>query len=100
MGKDYAGRRVRLTEERWRHILEHPEMAGQERKLREVLRAPERVFTSRLDPTVHLYYRFYRRSPVGPKYLMATVKILEQDAFIVTAFFTDELKGGSEIWAR
>lgn len=75
-------------------------MAGQERKLREVLRAPKKVLTSRLDLTVHLYYRFYRRSPVGPKYLMVAVKILEQDAFVITAFFTDELQGGSEIWAR
>ena len=75
-------------------------MAGQESKLREVLSSPEKVLTSQLDSTVHLYYRFYRESPVGPKYLMAAVKILERDAFVITAFFTDEVKGGSEIWAR
>jgi len=23
---DYKGRKIRLTEERWRHILSHPEM--------------------------------------------------------------------------
>lgn len=27
---DYQGRQVRLTNERLRHVLEHPEMAGME----------------------------------------------------------------------
>lgn len=25
---DYEGRVIRLTDERWRHILDHPELAG------------------------------------------------------------------------
>jgi hypothetical protein len=28
------------------------------------------------------------------------VKILEQDAFVITAFFTDEVKGGEQIWPK
>lgn len=97
---DYRGRTVQLTQERWLHIIEHSEMAGQSRKLRSTLRNPDRVFTSRLDPTVHLYYRWFPRSPVGPKHLMAAVKLLEEDAFMITAFFTDDVKGGAEVWAR
>jgi hypothetical protein len=31
---------------------------------------------------------------------MVAVKILEEDAFVVTAFFTDEVKGGKQIWPR
>jgi hypothetical protein len=31
---------------------------------------------------------------------MAAVKILEEDAFVVTAFFTDGVKGGKQIWPR
>jgi len=98
--RDYAGRTVRLTAERWQHLVEHSEMVGQERKLRQTLRAPQTVLTSRLDPTVHLYYRFFRKSPVGAKHLMAAVKMLEQDAFVITAFFTDEIKGGSQVWPK
>jgi hypothetical protein len=26
---DYAGKQIRLTDERWSHILEHPEMVEQ-----------------------------------------------------------------------
>ncbi|MEX0804877.1 MAG: hypothetical protein WD688_16405 [Candidatus Binatia bacterium] len=96
--EDYAGKSVRLTEERWRHILEHPEMARQKQKVRETLKKPDLVLTSHHDFSVGLYYRFYSRSPVGRKYLMVAVKILGDDAFIITAFFTDEVKGGTQIW--
>ena len=98
--KDYAGRVVRLTDERWRHILDHPEMSRQKRRVRETLKEPDMVFTSHRDSSVYLYFRFYPRSPVGRKYLMVAVKILEADAFIVTAFFTDEIKGGSQLWPK
>lgn len=75
-------------------------MVGQERKLRRTLREPQTVLTSLLDPSVHLYYRLFQRSPVGPKYLMVAVKMLGRDAFVITAFFTDELKGAKQIWPR
>ena len=58
------------------------------------------VFTSHKDSSVHVYYRRYSRSPVGSKHLMVAVKILEQDAFVITAFFTDEVKGGEQIWPK
>lgn len=73
-------------------------MVGQRAKLRATLREPGLVLCSRLDESVHLSYRLFRRTPVGTKYLLVAVKILEQDAFIVTAFFTDEAKGGRQLW--
>ena len=36
---DYTDRTVRLTDERLGHIREHPEMIGQERRIREVLQS-------------------------------------------------------------
>ena len=97
---DYADRTVRLTGERLVHIHEHPEMVGQERRIREVLQKPDVVFSSHKDSSVHVYYRHYARSPVGPKHLMVAVKILKEDAFVITAFFTDDVKGGEEIWPK
>jgi hypothetical protein len=41
--KDYQGREVRLTDERLRHILEHPEMADLESALEKTLRQPQYV---------------------------------------------------------
>lgn len=97
---DYADRMVRLTDERLAHIHEHPEMVGQERRIRDVLQKPDVVFTSHKDSSVHVYYRHYDRSPAGSKHLMVAVKILEEDAFVITAFFTDDVKGGEQIWPR
>ena len=97
---DYADRTVRLTDECLGHIREHPETVGQGRRIREVLQEPDAVFTSHKDSSVHGYYRHYARGPVGSKHLMVAVKILEEDAFVITAFFTDEVKGGEQIWPR
>jgi hypothetical protein len=97
---DYADRTVRLTDERLGHIREHPEMVGQERRITEVLQEPDVVFTSHKDSSVHVYYRHYARGPVGSKHLMVAVKILEEDAFVITAFFTGEVKGGEQIWPK
>ena len=38
---DYQGRRIRLTEERLAHILEHPEMSGMDTRIAETLLHPE-----------------------------------------------------------
>jgi hypothetical protein len=97
---DYRGRKVRLTGERWQHVIEHAEMAGQLPRLRSTLRSPDRVLLSRLDTSVHLYYRRFERTPVTSKHLMVAVKDLDDDAFVITAFFTGEVKGGAEIWAK
>ena len=91
---DYADRTVRLTDERLGHIHEHPEMVGEERRIREVLQTPDVVLTSHKDSSVHVCYRHYARGPVRSKHLMVAVKSLEEDAFVITAIFTDEVTGG------
>lgn len=51
---DYAGRTVRLTDERRRHLLSHPEMAALEPLLPSVIASPDRVVRSLTDDTVLL----------------------------------------------
>jgi len=95
---DYEGRTIRLTDERWKHISEHPEMAGMRGALEETLRAPEEVQESVSDPVARLYYRYYHRTMVGGKYLCAVVKMAAEDAFVVTAYLTDRMKKGRIVW--
>lgn len=95
---DYEGRSIRLTEERWAHIEEHPEMTGLRQRVAETLREPENVLESASDSSVRLYYRFYRRTMVGGKHLCVVVKILGEDAFVVTAYLTDRVKRGTLLW--
>lgn len=97
---DFEGRRVRLTAERRAHLLGHPEMTGMLDALAETLRSPEWVMRSASDPHIRLYYRGYRATAVGDKYLCVVVKVAADDAFVVTAYLTDALKRGERLWPR
>jgi hypothetical protein len=96
--KDYQGRDIRLTEERLRHILEHPEMADLESALEHTVRQPQYVIQSRTDPEAALNYRFYVGTKVRDKWLCVVVKYAANDAFVVTAYLTDQLKKGAQLW--
>lgn len=64
-------------------------MIGQDTKIGETLITPDVVIESRHDPSIRLYHKLYE-----------AVKVLADDAFVVTAFFTDREKQGIAIWAR
>lgn len=98
--KDYSGRIVRLTDNRWEHILTRPEMAEQEEKIRETLLIPDKIKSSKYDPEVLLYYKLYERTPVTKKYLLVAVKVEGEEGFILTSFFTDKLKAGETLWEK
>ncbi len=97
---DYKGRAIRLTDERWKHILEHPEMAEQRQRLMETLSSPEVIVTTVKDETIHAYHRFYKETPVTSKYMIVAVKIVDEDAFVVTAFYSSRQKKGKVIWQQ
>ena len=61
-------------------------MTGREGAIEETLRTPERVLESLFDSEARLYYRFYRETTVGAKYLCVVVKITQGDAFVLTAY--------------
>jgi hypothetical protein len=96
--EDCFGRKVRLTDERLAHILEHPEMIGLAEEVELVLRQPLLVRCSRTDDAVRLFYEFYAETIVGGKWLCVVVKYSESDAFVVTAYLTDKPKAGETVW--
>jgi hypothetical protein len=99
--KDIHDRQIRLTDERLKHIEnEHPEMSGQLDKIRETLLNPDKIIRSRTDPDVELFYRNYEVTPVTEKFLCVTVKVIFEDVFIITAYFTDTIKRGEILWKR
>jgi hypothetical protein len=98
--RDYEGLAIRLTEERLAHIAEHAEMAGLIEAIPETLQAPERVVGSLSDPQARLYYRFYFGTMVGGKHLCVVVKVVEDDAFVLTAYLTDRVKRGMPLWPK
>jgi hypothetical protein len=96
--QDFQDRAVRLTDERLRHILEHPEMANLESAVAETLRFPQLVIQSRADDATALCYRFYIGTKVGDKWLCVVVKYDREDAFVLTAYLTDKPRKGEQIW--
>ncbi|MFQ5787430.1 MAG: hypothetical protein ACE5H1_05565 [Thermodesulfobacteriota bacterium] len=73
-------------------------MSGQIKKIYETLLNPERIIRSKTGPDVEMFYRYYDKTPVTRKFLCVLVKILRDDTFIITAYFTDSLKRGELIW--
>ena len=98
--RDCFGRSVRLTDERIAHILQHPELAGMEEEISRVVQAPVEVRISRSDETVQLFYEYYARMRVGGKWLCVVVKYPRDNAFVVTAYLTDQLKPGETLWPK
>lgn len=96
----YDGRMVRLSEAQWRHILFfHPEVEGEQGKLREVVEKPEIVLEGATRDT-RICYRFYPFTPVASKYLAVVIKVLDKEGFIITSYFTERVRKGVVLWRR
>jgi hypothetical protein len=99
--RDIHNRYIRLTDERWKHIeSDHPEMFGQLEKIQAVLLVPHSIVRSRTDLEVELFYRDYEVTPVSHKFLCVVVKVLPDELFMITAYFTDTVKKGQVLWER
>jgi hypothetical protein len=95
---DYKGREVRLTDERYSHILEHAEMSSMQKQIEETLNAPDVVVSD--NDNVGLNYRHYYNTKVGNKWLCVVVKYNADDAFVLTAYLTNRIKKGEVVWKR
>jgi hypothetical protein len=72
----------------------HPALAGHESALRACLKTPKVVRESAKQPDVHMY-------PSGPVHLCVVVAPADGDErFVVTAYFTKNMKKGKELWAN
>ncbi len=47
-----------------------------------------------------VFYRFFSETPVTAKYLAVVIKLLNQEGFMVTAYFTERMKRARVIWRR
>lgn len=85
---DKSGRRVRLTEKQWMHIIEHPEMADKIDYIRDAVQNPDKLLQSPRDESVVYYFKYHKN--IG-EYLLVAVKYLNGDGFIITSFYTTKL---------
>lgn len=103
---DVFKREVRLTDERFKHIVEtHLEMQRELEKIIETLQNPDEIRRSNVDEQVELWYKqlwykHYKETVVGEKFMCISVKNLKVDFFIITSYFTDKIKRGELLWKK
>jgi hypothetical protein len=91
------GYRVFLERDRWRQIVgnKHPALAGREKEVRACLKSPTLVRESAKEADVHLYY-----APAEEVHLCVVVAPAGEERFVVTAYFTKNLKTGTQLWTK
>jgi hypothetical protein len=78
---------IRLSDERWRHIVEHhDDLAGHYHDVLETVAAPDAVYEGSAEELVAVR-RYERRYPVVPYR-----ELSEEDGFVITAFFTTRVR--------
>ena len=92
------GHRVILTRDRWKEIVrfKHPAMAEYVNEVRRCLREPEVIRESIKDSDTHLYY-----CPVERGFVCVVVGgPIPDQRFVITSYFTKELKKGTDLWTK
>ncbi|MBI4149294.1 DUF4258 domain-containing protein [Candidatus Woesearchaeota archaeon] len=91
------GKRIVVTTSRLDLIAKtkHPEISGKEEEVRETLYNPDEIRLSKSDATVYLYYKYY-----GGLSLSVVVKHKNGEGFVVTAYYTDRIKEGKQLYKR
>lgn len=74
---------IRLTEERWNHIIdEHGELSGLRTELLQTVSDPERILAGNDGALLAV------RTVEPGKWLVAVYREVEEDGFVITAFLT------------
>ena len=71
-------------------------MAGHESVVKGTLQSPDEIRLSRSDSDVYL---FYKREHTR-RWVCAVAKRLDEDGFLITAYPTDSIKEGEQIWPK
>ena len=88
--EDKSGRKIHLSDERWKHIVnEHANLSDKIEDIKDTLANPLTIRRSKYDEKVRFYYKFYKNLS---KYLLVSVKYLNGEGFVITAFYTSKIE--------
>ena len=81
---------ILITQERWNHIVtRHPEMVDQKERVLNTISEPQLIQKGDFGELIAI--RFYDKTPMTSKYLIAIYKeITDKDGFLITAYFTNK----------
>lgn len=86
------GKRIRLTQKQWAHIREeHAELDNQQAAIGEALEQPDFVCYN-MQEGGYEYYKHYRETPVMEKYLKVVTRHLNDEGFVITAFYLSRIQ--------
>jgi len=95
------GRPIRLTAERWEHIVRrHPELVNIRDWILDTVREPELILEG--DFGELLAARFFPKSPLTAKYILVAYREIEDmDGFIITAYLASRVSERRRVvWKR
>lgn len=88
---------VRATEEYWQKLLvKHPDLADLEELVEAALQFPDEIRESKRDSSVFLFYLQRREK----RWVVAVARQVDTDGFLITAYQTDAIKEGAQLWHR
>jgi arginine repressor len=73
-------------------------MVGLDEDIERAVATPDCVVESVSDTETRLDYRYLAQTLVGLKYSCVVVKVLPGEAFVITAYLTDNVKEGRVLW--
>jgi len=91
------GKHIGISNEEWNYLIhvKHPELAGREEEIKYTLAVADFVRLSQRDKDVYLYYK-----RIEKYYLCVVCRHLDGSGFIITSYFTSQLKRGKEQWPK
>ena len=90
--KDKTGRKLRMTDFNWHHIIKrHPELASQ-KKLIETLEKPDKITISLEDEETKYYYKHYKDLLSPCKFMRVIAKYLNGEGFIISSHFVKTIQ--------
>ncbi|MCH8922230.1 MAG: DUF4258 domain-containing protein [Planctomycetes bacterium] len=93
------GYSVELTRNRWREIIrfKHPAIESYQDEAKQCVLQPVLIRASAKDPDVHLHYLPLKSG----KHICVVVSPGNSDGrFVVTAYLTNRIKQGDELWKK
>ncbi|MEI6330568.1 MAG: hypothetical protein WCP16_15120 [Pseudanabaena sp. ELA645] len=95
--KTPLGFTVRTTDEYWQKLLvKHPDLVDLEELVEAALQLPDEIRESKRDSDVFLFYLQRREK----RWVVAVARKLNGDGFLITAYQTDAIKEGTQLWHR
>ena len=88
---DKSGRKINLSEERWKHIIKrHPYMGKYFEEIKKTLEIPDKIISD--DYRKEYYYKGYKHLKSPNNFILVIVKYLNGDGFVITSYLTDKIK--------